>query len=103
VGGATCGHVFAQGIAQTTQSGHMHAAMGQLNVCQSGRTRLAPLQSHVHTTDQEPVFNGPQTLGALRVAPAHLVFPASRVCEIACRAHGLVFQNAATQKAALLF
>jgi len=34
VGGAASGHVFAQCIAQTAQSRHMHAAMGQLDVGQ---------------------------------------------------------------------
>ena len=77
--GPACGHVFAQGIAQTPQSRHMHAPMGQLKVGQSSGARLTPLQSHVHTADEQPVFNGPQTLRALRVAWAHLVFPASGV------------------------
>jgi hypothetical protein len=69
----------------------MHATMGQLNVGQGGRTGLASLQGHVHTTDQQPVLDRPQAFRALWVARAHLVLPASWVGEITCSAHGLVF------------
>ena len=91
VRGAACGDVFAQGIAQTTQSRHMHAAVGQLDVGQSGRCRLAPLQRHVHATDQQAVFDGPQALRALRVTRTHFMMPTSWVGEITCRAHECVF------------
>jgi hypothetical protein len=98
VGGAAGGNLFFQAVAQTAKSGHMHAAMGQLQGVDCGHGCLAPVQRMAYARHQQPVFNRIQTLRTFGVARPHFMKPTIAVGKVAGSSHNasLYFKKSTT-------
>ena len=87
MGRSAGGHFFTQGLAHAAQRGNEHAGVRQLDIGQRRLRRITPVQRITDPADQQAVFDGVQTLGALRVPSAHLVLAAVAVRKVSGLAH----------------
>ena len=71
-----------QVVGQATQTGDVHAVVGELDIGEGSGVGLAPLQRNIKSRRPQTVFDGIKPLWALGVPCAHFMLPASLVGEI---------------------
>ena len=84
---ATCRLLFHQPVREPTQRCHMHAVVRQFHIPYRSLRCFHAFHTIKHPRHQQTIFNGVQTLGALRMPRSHFMPPARTVRKIACLPH----------------